>query len=116
MLTCRKYTHLERSPHSTMKGALVDVLLAPTVVPGTCSSHPTTHIHHAGVHGPKDATKLHVDEATVASAIPIDVLPLSGPHWPDNLSTLKGSSWGDQERTSGPAKFELIRYFIQNLI
>jgi hypothetical protein len=68
------------------------------------------------VHEPADATKLHVDEATVASAIPIDVLPMSGPHWADNRSLRKGPSWGDQEIMSSPTNFELISYFIQNLI
>jgi hypothetical protein len=39
-------------------------------------------------------------------------------HWPDNRSLLKGPSsggWGDQERTSVPARFELISYIIQKL-
>jgi hypothetical protein len=83
-----------------------------------CSSHPAIHRHHAGVHELTDATKLRVDEATVAPAILVHVLPLSGPHWSDNRPLLKGPSWGggDQDRMSGPAKFELISYFIQNLI
>jgi hypothetical protein len=50
------------------------------------------HKHHVWVHEPADATKLHVDEATVPPAIPVDVLPLPGAHWPDNQSLLKGPS------------------------
>jgi hypothetical protein len=32
----------------------------------------------------------------------------SGAHWPDNQPLLQGPSWGDQQRTSGPTKFELL--------
>jgi hypothetical protein len=79
-------------PHNSLKGALVSVLFVPPVIPGSCSSHPTTHKHHAGVHEPVDATKLCVDEATVASAIPVDVLPLFGSRWSDNRALLKSPS------------------------
>jgi hypothetical protein len=74
------------------------------------------HRHHAWMHELADSTKLHVDKATVPPTILVDVLPLSGVHWPNNQLLLNGPSWGDQERTLGPAKFELISYFIQNLI
>jgi hypothetical protein len=113
----QKYTHQERPPHSSLKGALVNVLLAPPVVLGMCSSHPAKHRHHARVHEPADATKLHVDQATVAPAILVDVLSLFGPHWLDNRPLLKVSGWGGgRERSSGLANFELISYFIQNLM
>jgi hypothetical protein len=52
------------------------------------------HRHHAWVHEPADATKLHVDEATVPPAIPVSVLPLAGAHWLDNQPLLEGPSWG----------------------
>jgi hypothetical protein len=71
---------------------MLDVLLVPPVVLGTCSSHLAMHRHHVGVHEPADATKLHVDEATVAPAILVGVLPLFGPHWLDNQPLLKGPS------------------------
>jgi hypothetical protein len=76
-----------------------------------------SHRHHAKVHEPVDNTKFRVDQATVAPAIPVDILTLSGPHWPDNRLLLKVSGWGrDRERTSAPVNFELISYFIQNLM
>jgi hypothetical protein len=92
MLTCTKYTHPKRPPHSSIKGVLVGVLLVPPIILGTCSSHPAMHRHRVEVHESVDATKLCVEEATVAPAIPVDILPLSGPHWPDNQPLLKGPS------------------------
>jgi hypothetical protein len=68
--------------------------------------------------GSADDRKLNVDEATVPPGIPVDILPLSCANWPDNQLLLKGPSWGgggDQERMSGPTKFELISYFLQNI-
>jgi hypothetical protein len=32
----------------------------------------------------------------------------SSAHWPDNQPLLQGPRWGDQQRTSGPTKFELL--------
>jgi hypothetical protein len=61
-----------------------------------CSSRPTTHRHHAWVNQPAYAIKLRVEEATMAQAIPVDILPLSGPYWLDNWPLLKGPSWGTE--------------------
>jgi hypothetical protein len=94
----QKYTHPECPPHNSLKGALVDILLVPLVILGMCSSHLTKHRHHARVHEPADATKLRVDQATVAPAILVDVLPLFGPHWLDNRPLLKVFGWGGGER------------------
>jgi hypothetical protein len=68
----------------------------PPVILEMCSSHPTTHIHHAWVHEPIDAIKLRVEEATMALAIPVNILALSGPYWLDNWALLKGPSWGTE--------------------
>jgi hypothetical protein len=106
--TSRKLTHPELPPNSILTGALIGVHLAFPIVPGTCSTHNATHRNHAWVHVATDATQIHVYDATVAPAIPVDVLPDPGTHQHDNQLLLQCPRRGDYERTSVPAKLELI--------
>jgi hypothetical protein len=106
--TTRKLTHPELPPNSILIGALIDVCIASPVIPGTCSTHKAAHGNHAWVHVATDATQIHVYNATVTPAIPADVLLAPGAHRHDNRPVLQCPRRGDYERTSAPAKLELI--------
>jgi hypothetical protein len=73
-LTSRKLIHPKLPPNSILTGALVGVCLASPVILGTCNTHKFTHRNHAWVHVVADGTQICVYEATVATAIPVDVL------------------------------------------
>jgi hypothetical protein len=87
--TSRKLTHPELPPNSILTGALIGVCLASPIVPGTCITHKATHGNHAWVHVVIDATQICVYDATMAPAIPVDVLPDSGAHRHDNRPLLQ---------------------------
>jgi hypothetical protein len=87
--TSRKLTHPELPPNSILTGALIGVCLASPVVPGTCSMHKATHGNHAWVHVATDATHIQVYAATVAPAMPAEVLPAPGAHRHDNWPLLQ---------------------------
>jgi hypothetical protein len=106
--TSRKLTHPKLPPNSILTGALIGVRLAPPIVPRTCNTHKATHGNHAWVHVATDATQIRVYDATAAPAIPVDVLPDPGAHRHDNRSLLQCPRRGDYERTSVPAKLEII--------
>jgi hypothetical protein len=106
--TSKKLTHPKLPPNSILTGALIDVRLASPIVPGTCSTHKATHGNHAWVHVATDATQIRVYDATVALAIPVDVLLDPGAHRHDNRPLLQCPRRGDYERTPVPAKHELI--------
>jgi hypothetical protein len=105
--TSRKLTHPELPPNNILTGALVDVRLASPIIPGTCSTNKAAHRNHVWVHVATDATQIHVYDATVAPAIPVDILLDPGAHRHDNRSLLQCPRRGDYERTSVPAKLEL---------
>jgi hypothetical protein len=106
--TSRKLTHPELPPNSILTGALIGVRLASPIILGTCSTHKTTHRNHAWVHVATNATQIRVYDATVAPAIPVDVLLDPSAHRHDNRPLLQCPRRGDYERTSVPAKLELI--------
>jgi hypothetical protein len=106
--TSRKLTHPELPLNSILTGALIGIRLASPIVPWTCSTHKAAHGNHAWVHVATDATHIHVYDATVAPAIPVDVLPDLGAHRQDNRPLLQCPRRGDYERMSVPAKLELI--------
>jgi hypothetical protein len=106
--TPRKLTHPKLPPNSILTGALVGVRLASPIVPGTCSTHKAAHGNHAWVHVATDGTQIRVYDTTVASTIPVNVLPDPGAHRHDNRLLLQCPRRGDYERTSVPAKIELI--------
>jgi hypothetical protein len=106
--TSRKLTHPELPPNSILTGALISVHIASPIIPGTCSTHKATHGNHAWVHVVTDATQIRVYDTTAAPAIPVDVLPDPGAHRHDNWPLLQCPRRGDYERTSVPAKLELI--------
>jgi hypothetical protein len=106
--TSRKLTHPELPPKSTLTGALIGIRLASPIIPRTCSTHKATHGNHAWVHVTTDATQICVYDTTVAPAISVDVLPDPGAHWHDNRPLLQCPRRGGYERTSVPAKPELI--------
>jgi hypothetical protein len=87
---------------------MIDVCLASPVIPGTCSMHKATHKNHAWVHVATDAIQIRVYDATVAPAITTNVLLDPGAHRHDNWPLLQGPRRGDYERTSIPAKLELV--------
>jgi hypothetical protein len=106
--TSRKLTHPEHPPNSILTGVLIGVRLASLIVPGTCSTHKATHKNHAWVHVVTDATQICVYDTTAAPAIPVNVLPDPGAHRHDNRQLLQCPRRGNYERTSVPAKLELI--------
>jgi hypothetical protein len=68
--------------------------------------------------GSADDTKLNVDEATVPRAfqsMSSHCLVPTGQIINYCSKVLAGGGGGDQERMSGPTKFELISYFLQNI-
>jgi hypothetical protein len=79
-LTFRKLTHPKLPPNSIITGALIGVRLASLVLPGTCSMQKATHRNHDWVHVAADGTQICVYDATVATAIPVNVLPCPGTH------------------------------------
>jgi hypothetical protein len=87
-LTSRKLTHPKLPPNSILTGALVGVCLASPVIPGTCSTHKVDHRNHAWVHVVADGTQIRVYDATVATAIPVDVLPGLGTYRHDKRPLL----------------------------
>jgi hypothetical protein len=106
--TSKKITHPELPPNSILTGALIGVRLASPIIPGTYNTHKAAHGNHVWVHVATDATQIYVYDATAAPAIPVDVLPDPGAHRHDNRSLLQCPRRGDYERTSVPAKLELI--------
>jgi hypothetical protein len=106
--TSKKLTHPELPPNSILIGALIGIHLASPIVPLTCSTHKAAHGNYVWVHVATDATQIRVYDATVAPAIPVDVLPNPGAHRHDNRPLLQCPRRGDYERTSVPAKLELI--------
>jgi hypothetical protein len=108
IITSRKLTHQELPPNSILIGALIGVHLASPIIPGTCSMHKAAHGNYAWVHVATDATQIHVYDATAAPAIPVDVLLDPGARWHDNQPLLQCPRRGDYERTSVPAKLELV--------
>jgi hypothetical protein len=106
--TSKKLTHPELPPNSILTGALIGVCLASPIIPGTCNTHKAAHGNHAWVHVATDATQIRVYDATVTPAIPVDVLPDPGAHRHYNRPLLQCLRRGDYERTSVPAKLELI--------
>jgi hypothetical protein len=106
--TSRRLTHPELPPNSILTGALIGVRLASPVVPGTCSTHKATYGNHAWVHVATDGTQIRVYDTTTAPTIPADVLPGPGAHRHDNRPLLQSPRRGDYERTSVPAKLELV--------
>jgi hypothetical protein len=106
--TSKKLTHPELPPNSILTGALIGIHLASPIVPWTCSTHKAAHGNYAWVHVATDATQIRVYDATVAPAISVDVLPNPGAHRHDNRPLLQCPRRGDYERTSVPAKLELI--------
>jgi hypothetical protein len=106
--TSRKLTHPELPPNSILIAALIGVRLTSPIVAGTYSTHKAVNRNHAWVHVATDATHIRVYDATAAPAIPVDVLPDPGAHQHDNRSLLQCPRRGDYERTSVPAKLELI--------
>jgi hypothetical protein len=104
--TSRKLTHPELPPNNILIGAMIDIRLASPIVLGTCITHKAAHRNHAWVHVATDATQIHVYDATVAPAIPVDVLQDPGAHRHDNRPLLQCPRRGNYERTSVPVKLE----------
>jgi hypothetical protein len=72
-MASRKLTHPKLAPNSILIGALIDICLASPVIPETCSTHKAAHRNHVWVHVVADDTQICVYDATVATAIPVDV-------------------------------------------
>jgi hypothetical protein len=88
-LISRKLTHPKLPPNSILTGALICVCLASLVIPGTCSTHKATHRNLAWVHVAADGTQICVYDATMATTIPVNVLPGLGTHRHDKRPLLQ---------------------------